>query len=102
MELSRRRPLRCCLLLLCALSGGRASLSAGQTGQTAPPSEAASSAMPVGNPPTAALRRVPFSLRTAASAPTGSSVPDSAFAGASVLSVEALVQQVLARNPSLP
>src|SRR5437879_740662 len=102
MEQSGRIRIRCCLLLLCVFSGGCVVFSSGQTGpRDSRPAQAASFATPAGNPQTAAIRRVPFSLRAADPTPTGPSAPDSALAGTPVLSVETLVKDVLARNPSL-
>src|SRR2546425_1132917 len=103
MQRSDRTPLPRWLLLLSAIPSGCAALHR----ETAPTSALLPSATTAASPdrpgqPASALRQAAFDLPAHGQVPACPSKPDTPpFVGMSELSVDALVAQVLAHNPSL-
>jgi outer membrane protein TolC len=94
--------IRPCLLLFFAVQAGCAGLSRGeQKSYVAPVPQAAQAARVSPEIQTASYQEAPSSAASKGTAPLAPDPHTPAFAGLSELSVEALLQDVLARNPSL-
>src|SRR5947209_3478672 len=102
-----RTPVRACLVLLCGLQVGCSALTSGEPSSPSTPPPPACS--PVGHIPEdqpAVLQRVRFTVAAVGESPAAGTAaplasPALPFASQAELSAEALVGEVLARNPTL-
>lgn len=94
-----KAPIRSCLAVLCGLQAGCSAFSLGEAARPPAPPPLAARESPEAQP---ACQRVRFTVAAAPSAsPASASAPAPLFADQPELSADALVQEVLARNPTL-